>query len=305
MSAAGAAGAVSGGRIDAHQHFWPWRDHPQDYAWMSEPLAALRRDVLPHDSLPLMQAGSIAQCLAVQARATPRETAWLLDLCATAPQIAGVIGWDDLRAPDLPQRLAAWRAHPQGERLKGLRHQVQDEADVPAFIASPEVNRGLRAVQDAGLVYSLLVRHGQMAGVPAWAAQHDRHWLVLDHLGKPPVGAAAGDPAWRPWEGHLRALAALPHVAAKLSGLATEATIAGDLPDSARSAMRRCWDIALDAFGAQRLMFGSDWPVLSLATSYADNLALFSDWTSRLSAAEQSALWQGTARRVYGLSGLS
>ena len=153
---------------------------------------------------------------------------------------------------------------------------------------------GWRACRTRGLVYEVLVRGAaQLAATPAFCGRHDRHWLVLDHLGKPAIGG--GDDA--AWETALRALAALPHVMCKVSGLVTE--VRGAAIDEAR--IRRYLDIALDAFGPWRLLFGSDWPVCLLRASYAQVAAIVGEWARRLSPDEQAALWGGNAARCYRL----
>ena len=279
-------------RIDAHQHFW--RYQRADYGWMGESaaMAALRRDWLPTDLAPLLQAEGIDACIAVQARAIDAENAFLLELADAHPWIAAVVGWVDLFASDAAERVAHWRARP---RFKGVRHLLQDDPDIKATLADTRFNAGVAAVQAQGLVYEVLVRGpAQLAHAPAFCARHDRHWLVLDHLGKPAIGGA-GEADWRR---HLQALAAEPHVLCKASGLVTEVAT----PGIERDALFRHLDAALEVFGADRLMFGSDWPVCLLRAGYAEVAALVRDWSSaRLSADEQAQLWGGNAMRCYGI----
>lgn len=278
-------------RIDAHQHFW--RYAPRDYPWMDEGMDVLRRDWLPEDLAPLLATAGLDACVAVQARADEAENTFLLDLAQRHDAIAAVIGWVDLFAAHADDRLAHWRAHP---RFAGVRHLLQDDPDVAATLIDPRFARGIEAVQRQGLVYEILVRGpAQLAEVPAFCARHDRHWLVLDHLGKPAVGGD-GEADWRR---HLRALAAQPHVLCKASGLVTE--VVGAKLD--RDAIRRHLDAALEAFGADRLMFGSDWPVCLLRAEYAAVAAQVQDWAERLSKNEQAQLWGGTARRCYDIHG--
>lgn len=278
-------------RIDAHQHFW--RYAPRDYPWMDEGMDVLRRDWLPEDLAPLLATAGLDACVAVQARADEAENTFLLDLAQRHDAIAAVIGWIDLFAAHADDRLAHWRAHP---RFAGVRHLLQDDPDVAATLIDPRFARGVEAVQRQGLVYEILVRGpAQLAEVPAFCARHDRHWLVLDHLGKPAVGGD-GEADWRR---HLRALAAQPHVLCKASGLVTE--VVGATLD--RDAIRRHLDAALEAFGADRLMFGSDWPVCLLRAEYAAVAAQVQDWAERLSKNEQAQLWGGTARRCYDIHG--
>ena len=278
-------------RIDAHQHFW--RYNRANYGWMGDgdAMQPLRRDWMPQDLRPLLDAQGIDACIAVQARTDEAETDFLLGLARTHDWIAGVVGWVDLRADDLDARLARWRDEPA---LAGFRHLLQDDADVAATLADTAFNRGVARLQARAQVYEVLVRGAaQLAATPGFCSRHDAHWLVLDHLGKPAIGG--GEDA--AWESALRALAAQPHLMCKLSGLATE--VRTDAIDAAQ--VRRYLDIALDAFGAQRLMFGSDWPVCLLRADYAEVAALVADWAAALSAGERAALWGGNAVRCYGL----
>lgn len=280
-------------RIDAHQHFW--RYSAQDYPWMGAGMDALRRDRLPDEVLPLLDAAGMDACIAVQARASEAENVFLLELAQQYPRIAAVVGWVDLFAADAGERLAYWRSQP---RFAGVRHLLQDDADVAATLADARFARGLRALQERALVYDILVRGpAQLAPVAAFCARHDRHWLVLDHLGKPAIGGDGEDP----WRRHLREVAALPHVLCKVSGLVTE--VAGARLDA--DAIHRHLDAALDAFGADRLLFGSDWPVCLLRADHAAVTALVRDWAARLSGDEQARLWGDNAARCYGvLSGV-
>ncbi len=277
-------------RIDAHQHFWRYRR--ADYGWMGEDaaMAVLRRDWMPEELAPLLRAGAIDACIAVQARASEAENAFLLDLADAHPWIAAVVGWVDLFAADAAERLAHWRAQP---RFSGVRHLLQDDPDVAATLADARFNAGVAAVQTHGLVYEVLVRGpAQLAHAPAFCARHDRYWLVLDHLGKPAIGGAVQ----ADWRRHLQALAAQPHVLCKVSGLVTEVAT----PAIERDVLYGHLDAALEAFGAGRLMFGSDWPVCLLRAGHADVAALVRDWCSaRLSADEQAQLWGGNAARCY------
>lgn len=276
-------------RIDVHQHFW--RYDADAYPWMDAGMGVLKRDRLPADLRPLLDAQGIDACIAVQARADEAETDFLLGLADDHDWIAAVIGWVDLRTDDLDTRLAQWNGR---AKLAGFRHLLQDDPDVAATLADPAFNRGVATLQARGRVYEVLVRGAdQLAQAPSFCARHDRHWLVLDHLGKPAIGGD-DDAAWRK---ALARLAALPHVACKVSGLVTEAV--GDRIDAA--AIRRYLDAALESFGPQRLLFGSDWPVCLLRAEYAEVAALVADWSRALSTDERAALWGGNAVRCYGL----
>ena len=291
-------------KIDTHQHFW--RYQAEAFPWISAAMPALQRDCLPDDVAPALAAAGVTGVVAVQARCDADETDFLLDLADRYPQIWGVVGWADLASPDLTEQLAQWSAHPA---FKGLRHILQDETDVPGWVARTDINQGLVAVQQAGLVYDVLVFDHQLAEVVGLCARHNAHGLVLDHLGKPAVRHWAQDAevASR-WRQGILALAAMPHVVCKPSGLVTEADWAGHAGISTPDAktMLDCFDLALEAFGPQRLMYGSDWPVCQLSAPYAAVHDLADQWAqSRLSATEQAAFWAGNAQHCYGLPTLA
>ncbi|RKN43939.1 amidohydrolase family protein [Streptomyces hoynatensis] len=278
-------------RVDAHHHLWDLALRPQE--WIDpEAMAPLARTFTMADLRPELAAAGVGATVWVQASASQEETAEYLALAAEEPLIAGVVGWVDLTAPDVADRIAALRAGKGGERLVGIRHLVQSEPD-PGWLDRPEVRRGLRAVAAAGLAYDLLTRPPQLPAAVRAARELPQLRFVLDHLSKPPV--ATGDAG--EWEAALRGLAASPNTFCKLSGLVTEA---GEGPwreaDFARYA-----DAALDAFGPGRVMFGSDWPVCLLAASYAEVAGLAGRLTGHLAPAEREAVWAGTARRAYGL----
>jgi L-fuconolactonase len=277
--------------IDAHHHLWDLGVRDQD--WITGPaLAPLRRDFLLDDYRQLAQAYGIAASVVVQTVTVPGETPELLALAAAGDPIAGVVGWTDLTAPDIADRIAALTELPGGPKLVGLRHQVQSEPD-PGWLTRPDVLRGLAAVARAGLVYDLVITSGQLGqAIRAAAAVPDLRF-ILDHLGKPPITSGRTEP----WARDLRRLAALPNTSAKLSGLVTEA----DWHRWQVADLRPYAEVALDAFGPARLMFGSDWPVCTLAASYPDVLAAARDLTADLSPAEREALFVATATSAYGL----
>jgi L-fuconolactonase len=270
--------------IDAHHHFWdPDRG---DYPWMTDELAAIRGAFGPADLEPLLREGGVTGTVVVQARMDLDETRELLDTAAATDFVLGVVGWVDLADPDVAAVLREL-AHP---KLVGVRHLVHDEPDA-GWLARPEVRRGLRAVSDAGVVYDLLVRTRDLPAAHATVRALPELSFVVDHLAKPPV--AGGDT--RAWAEALAPLAELPNVACKLSGLVTEADWSSWQPDELSPYLRR----ALDWFGAERCLFGSDWPVCLLAASYADVLELAQ---SALRPAEREAVLAGTASRVYRLT---
>lgn len=286
-------------RIDAHVHFW--RYQAADYPWIGADMPCLAQDRRPGDVLPALQAAGLDGAVAVQARGGIAETHFLLDLARRHDWIRGVVGWEDLTAPDLEARLAGWQDAP---RLCGFRHQVQDEPDADAFLSSPAFQRGIALLQARGHAYDVLVFNRQMEAAAGFCGRHDAHWLVLDHLGKPPLAAMTADAgAFARWRASLDAFRTMPHVACKLSGLVTEADWRNGLQPRDRLNIVRCLDAALSVFGPRRLLYGSDWPVCLLAGAYGDVRGLVRDWArDRLAPDERAALWGGTAAACYGLT---
>ncbi len=266
-------------------------------------MAVLQRDCLPADCAPALRAAGVDAVLAVQARGSLVETDFLLTMAAVHPQVIGVLGWADLTLPNIQQQLETWS---QQSALKGLRHILQDETDVAAWVAQSNVNQNLAWLQHHQLVYDVLVFEHQLSAVTAWCAQHDAHWLVLDHVGKPALrDALDGHAHVERWRAGLCELAAMPHVMCKLSGLVTETPWqqAQGLSVAARKQIWACFDAALSAFGPRRILFGSDWPVCQLAASYEDVFELALTWADKtLSMQEQQSFWSGNAQRCYNLS---
>ncbi|MFB6957727.1 amidohydrolase family protein [Streptomyces sp. NPDC056309] len=277
--------------VDAHHHVWDLTVRDQDWITGDE-LRPLRRNFTVEDLQPQARAAGVDRTVLVQTVTVPEETPELLAMADAHDLIAGVVGWVDLTRPDIAAELARLRDLPGGRHLKGVRHQVQAEPD-PRWLLRPDVRRGLAAVSDAGLVHDLVVVPHQLPACVESAAGHPGLTFVLDHLGKPPIASGEREP----WATAVRALAALPNTVCKLSGLVTEA----DPATWTTADLRPYADVVLDAFGPDRLMFGSDWPVCTLAAGYAEVLAAARELTSELTAAERAAVFEGTATRVYGL----
>jgi len=282
---------MAAGIVDAHHHLWDLGVRDQD--WITgAALEPLRRDFLLGDYQPLAAQDGVRASVVVQTVTVDAETPELLALAATSDLIAGVVGWADLTAPDLTDRIAELTARPGGDKLVGLRHQVQSERD-PDWLTRADVLHGLVAVARAGLVYDLVITAGQLPAAARAAAAVPDLLFVLDHLGKPAIASGST----QPWAADLRRLAALPNTAGKLSGLVTEA----DWVNWQHSDLRPYTDAALDAFGPGRLMFGSDWPVCTLAASYGEVLQAARDLTGDVSDTEREAIFAGTATRLYRL----
>lgn len=281
--------------IDAHHHLWDiearehrWLMGGQPWATDDE-LAALRRSYRLQDLAPLAAAAGVTSTVVIQTVAEPWETPDLLALAGGL--VAGVVGWTDLTAPGVADALAGLRALAGGEFLCGIRHPVLSEPD-PDWLAGPAVLRGLRALAAAGLPFDVVVLPHQLPAAVTAARSVPELTFVLDHLGSPPAESGQGATDG-PWAGAIRGLAALPNVVCKLSGAHTSPARASDL--------RPYYETVLEAFGPQRLAFGSDWPVSALSAPYGEVHALYRELTAQLSAAEQDAVFAGTACRVYKL----
>ncbi|WP_053848350.1 amidohydrolase [Streptomyces sp. NRRL B-24085] len=275
--------------VDAHHHLWNLSVRDQD--WIA-PGSPLRRDFTMADLVPEAAAAGVDRTVLVQTVTVPEETPEFLALAAEHELIAGVVGWTDLTRPDVADELARLRDLPGGDRLKGVRHQVQGEPD-PQWLLRPDVCRGLAAVAEAGLVYDLVVLPHQLPACVEAAVALPQLTFVLDHLGKPPIASGA----LSPWAADVRALAALPNTVCKLSGMVTEADLATWTPDD----LRPYADTVLEAFGPDRLMFGSDWPVCTLGAAYAETLSVTRELIGGLSASERADVLGATATRTYGL----
>ncbi|MFJ3086324.1 amidohydrolase family protein [Streptomyces sp. NPDC086838] len=277
--------------VDAHHHVWDLSVRDQD--WITgEALAPLRRDFTLADLEPEARAAGVSATVLVQTVTVAEETPEFLALAETGELVAGVVGWSDLTAPDIADTLAALRELPGGDRLVGLRHQVQGEPD-PEWLLRPDVLRGLAAAADAGLVYDLVVLPHQLPAATRAAAALPGLVFVLDHAGKPPVATGR----IHPWADDLRSLAALPNTVCKLSGLVTEA----DWRTWSTDDLRPYAETVIDAFGPGRLMFGSDWPVCRLAATYTEVLDTARALIRDLGEEERAAVLATTAERVYGL----
>lgn len=275
-------------RIDAHQHFW--NHDAVEHVWMTEEMGVLKRDLLPGDLLPLLEQSGFSGTVAVQARQNLRETEFLLELAETHDFIRGVVGWVDLKSPDVEKELETYSRHP---KLRGVRHVVHDEPD-DRFMLLPKFLRGLGHLTRFGLTYDLLLfpRHILVAAEVVKKFPDVR--FVLDHIAKPSIG----DRRVSPWDRDLRELASFPNVHCKLSGMVTEATW-------------REWryedfvpylDIVVDCFGTERLMIGSDWPVCTLSGDYQEVMQIVLDYVGQLSPYERDGILGRNAVEFYGIS---
>ena len=286
-------------RIDAHQHFW--RRSRGDYGWLREDVPVLRpllRDFQPVDLQPLLAAGDVTRTVLVQAADTLAETDYLLDVAADHPVVGGVVGWVDLARADAAATLDRLARDP---RFKGVRPMLQDLPDVDWIAHTPRAD-AVRALVDHGLRFDALVKTPHLPAlqrfVQAWPALP----VVIDHAAKPDLVAGWAADWAPPWRRGIAALAAFPRVYCKVSGLVTElpASACADV-STIVAALRPVWDTLLETFGPARLLWGSDWPVATLATSYATWLEASTVLVGELSAHEQASIWAGAARTFYDL----
>lgn len=273
-------------KIDTHQHFWTYT--PTDYPWIGPGMDVLAQDRMPNDLVPLLAETGISGTIAVQARQQVAETEWLLKLAEDNPFILGVVGWVDLQSPDVEQQLERFASHP---KLVGVRHVVQDEPD-DRFVLGEAFLRGMGKLAKHNLAYDLLVYPRQLPACIELVRRFPKQVFVLDHIAKPCIRKGQ----LSLWDQDIARLATFTNVSCKLSGMVTEA----DWKKWRPSDFEPYVDIVFEAFGPDRLMVGSDWPVCTLAGSYASVLSGVSDILGKLTQAEQKTIWEDTPVRVYG-----
>ncbi|WP_353195436.1 amidohydrolase family protein [Parapedobacter defluvii] len=274
-------------RIDAHQHFWKY--HPKRDAWITDDMAVIQRDFLPYDLKPVLEANGVSGCIAVQADQSEEETLFLLNLAEQAPFIRGVVGWVDLQAADVDERLAYFRRYP---KLKGFRHIVQGEQD-PDFLLRPVFLNGVEALGKRGYTYDLLVKPHQLDAALEFVRSLPNQPLVIDHLAKPYIQAGIREP----WATQMAAIAEYEHVYCKLSGMVTEADWKRWKPVDFLFYIQHI----LQVFGPRRVMFGSDWPVCLVAADYARVVELVAEAIDSFTDSEQQMVWHQSATDFYGL----
>jgi L-fuconolactonase len=275
-------------RIDAHQHFW--RYDAAKYAWINDAMAALRRDFLPRDLKPLLDELGFDGCVAVQARQTLEETRWLLDLAGRNDFIRGVVGWVDLRSPDLAEQLGELTRNP---KLVAVRHIVQSEPD-DEFMLRADFRRGIARLAEFGLAYDVLIYPRQLKAAVHLVSEFPQHRFVLDHIAKPLIAQGALEP----WETDLRALAPLQNVWCKVSGMVTEAS----WQEWQQRDFQPYLDVVFEAFGPERIMIGSDWPVCTVAADYGRTMRIVTDYIGQLTGGQQQAVLGGNCAKFYRLA---
>jgi L-fuconolactonase len=271
-------------RLDSHQHFW--RYNPAEYPWIPKN-SALHRDWLPTDWQKAARPCGVGGCVAVQARQTLDETQWLLELAEHHPFIKAVVGWVDLRSDHVEAQLAKFASHP---KFAGVRHVVQDEPD-DSFMLRPDFLSGIGRLKQFNLCYDILIFPKQLPAAIELVALFPEQQFVLDHLAKPLIK----DRRLSPWQEQLRELAKAPNVCCKVSGLITEAEHGAWQNNDFRPYM----DVAFEAFGEDRLLFGSDWPVCLLSGSYAQVVELLDNYLSGFDQITREKIWGGNTARIY------
>jgi L-fuconolactonase len=252
-------------------------------------MASIRRSFLPSDLKPLIQASGIDATIAVQARQSLEETAWLLELARQNGWIAGVVGWVPLVSPTVDADLEQFATD---SKLVGVRHVLQAEHE--SYMAREDFNSGIRLLRKYSLVYDLLVFEHQLGAAIDFVDRHPDQLIILDHLAKPLIATRSIEP----WREQIKELARRPHVACKISGMVTEA----DFHRWAKEDLQPYFDTVLEAFGPGRLLFGSDWPVCTVASEYAHWCDIVRQFTAGLSAEEQAMIFGDNAARLYGLN---
>ena len=272
-------------QIDAHQHFWQYS--PAEYGWIGQGMERLQRDYLPHDLQPLLHSAGLTHSIAVQARQSLTETRWLLELAGVSEAVHGVVGWVDLRSPNVADQLAEFAPNP---KFVGVRHVVQDEPD-DRFLLGDDFVRGLRVLPQFGLTYDLLVYPQQLPAAIELVRMLPDQPFVLDHIAKPRIREGL----LQPWSDHIRELAQAPNVVCKVSGMVTEA----DWQHWKPSDLEPYLDLVFAAFGPQRLMYGSDWPVCLVAAEYQQAVDLVRNYVSRHCPDAMTKIFGITAAEFY------
>lgn len=273
-------------RIDAHQHFWLLSRG--DYDWLTPALAPIHRDFLPKDLVPFLARAGIEGTVLVQAAATEAETTFMLSLAERHGFILGVVGWTDFEAADAPERIARLAGHP---KLKGLRPMIQDIAD-DDWMLRPQLDAAFSAMIGQGLVFDALVLPRHLGNLRQLLERHPTLRTVIDHCAKPAI--AAGDFAG--WARDMKRLAEESGAFCKLSGLVTEAGVGWSV-----ETLRPCVEHVLAHFGPDRLIWGSDWPVCTLAAGYGEWVEATDRLLQGCTDAERAAILGGNAARVYRL----
>ena len=276
-------------KIDSHQHYWHF--NTADYGWMGENMSVIKRDFLPTDLLPELKSIDFDGSVAVQARQSFEETNWLLQLADEHPHIKGVVGWLDLQSEQAEEQIAAFAKHP---KAVGVRHVIHDEEDLD-FMLRPAFIRGVQLLEKYDLAYDILIFPTHLANTIEFVKQFsDKQIFVIDHIAKPLIK----DGIVSPWKEDIAALAKFPNVYCKLSGMVTEADWNTWKPENIRPYL----DVIMEAFGTERILIGSDWPVCLVAGKYSEVMQVVTDYISTFTEKEQALMLGENAAKAYRIT---
>lgn len=272
-------------RIDAHQHFWKF-DAVRD-RWITDEMAVIQRDFLPHDLHPVLQKNNIDGCVVVQSDQSEEENVFQLNNAENNDFIKGIVGWVDLQADDAEERLAYYSRF---AKMKGFRHVLQAETN-RSFMLQPKFKNGISKLEKYNFTYDILIFSDQLKFLPELVSSFPNQKFVIDHIAKPLIKEGKTDE----WKKGIQAVAEYKNVWCKISGLVTEANWKLWKPENFTPYL----DVITDAFGTKRIMFGSDWPVCLVAASYTETLKIVKDYFSSFSIYEQDAFFGGNASSFY------
>lgn len=272
--------------IDAHQHFWHYS--PEKHAWINDEMVVIRKDFLPADLEPVLTSNDIDSCVAVQADETENETDFLIGLSQQNPFIKAVVGWVELRAENITERLTHYK---QFDIVKGFRHVLQGQE--PAFMLQPSFLNGIAALQPFNFTYDILIFPKHLAAAIELVKQFPNQRFVVDHIAKPYIKAGLIDD----WKKELQLLAQFENVYCKISGIVTEA----DYNNWQAEDFKPYLDVVVEDFSTKRIMFGSDWPVCLVAAEYSDMLAIVQDYFATFSLSEKQDFFGNNAARFYNI----
>lgn len=273
--------------IDAHNHYWHYE--PQEYSWIGEEHGPLKKDCLPADLDPELEKHNVTGTIAVQARQNLEENRFLLQVADRNPIVKGVVGWLDLRAGNVEENLQSYAS---AAKSVGLRHFIQSEPE-EGFMLRDDFRRGIAALKHWGLTYDILIGHRQLAETVKFVELFPDQPFVLDHIAKPPIKAGIIEP----WKTEMQQLARHPQLHCKISGLVTEA----DWQHWQEEELKPYLDVVFEAFGPDRLMFGSDWPVCLLAAPYSKVVKLVKGYIAQLPEQDQEKIMSHNAKAFYKL----
>ena len=274
-------------RIDSHQHFWNY--DPEQHGWMNSDMTVLKQDYAPKDIEPLLASCNLDGCVAVQASQTEKENEFLLALCNNSSVIKGIVGWTDLQSEKVAEQLTHYK---QFEKIKGFRHIIQDEPDID-FMLRPAFLKGIKQLKSFDYTYDILIFPKHLPNTLTFIKQFPDQPFVIDHIAKPQIRNGQ----FADWKENLGKVASFKNVYCKISGMVTEAVWnewkAGDFT--------KYLDAVVELFGTGRIMYGSDWPVCTLSSSYMEQYNIVCDYFAAFSSDEQHDLFGGNAKRFYNL----